>query len=117
MTTTSPPRSLKNEGDTLAIEWSDGVTHRIPWRTLRKLCPCATCRAERNKPPQPKPLFSVLTAAEAQPLRPVSMKPIGNYAYGIAFNDGHNTGIYALDFLRQLGEQVARGEDAAATPD
>jgi DUF971 family protein len=107
---TAPPLSLKNDGDSLVIEWSGGVTHRVPWRLLRKMCPCATCRTDRNKPPLPKSPLTVLSAAEAQPLRPVGMKPIGNYAYGIAFNDGHNTGIYSLDLLRQLGEQAGAAE-------
>jgi DUF971 family protein len=31
------------------------------------------------------------------------MRPVGSYAYAIAFSDGHETGIYALDFLRELG--------------
>jgi len=101
------PRLLKNQGNALVIEWTDGLTHRLPWRTLRNACPCASCRVERAKPPQPKPLFSVLSPAEAQPLAPVSMKPVGNYAYGIAFNDGHSSGIYSLDLLRELGEKTA----------
>jgi DUF971 family protein len=33
------------------------------------------------------------------------MEPVGNYAYSIAFSDGHNTGIYTFDLLRELGEQ------------
>jgi DUF971 family protein len=106
MTVTTTPRSLKNDGDALLIEWSDGVTHRIPWSALRAACPCATCRVERAKPPQTKPLFSILSPAEARPLAPVSMKPMGNYAYGIAFNDGHSSGIYSLDLLRQLGDEA-----------
>jgi|HubBroStandDraft_6_1064221.scaffolds.fasta_scaffold26460_2 DUF971 family protein len=108
MTPTFTPRALKNEGDSLVIEWSDGATHRLPWRTLRAACPCASCRVERAKPPQIKPLFSILKPAEAQPIAPASMKPVGNYAYGIAFNDGHSSGIYSLDLLRELGEQAAR---------
>jgi len=32
------------------------------------------------------------------------MQPMGNYAYSIAFSDGHDTGIFAFDLLRQLGE-------------
>lgn len=32
------------------------------------------------------------------------MKPIGNYAYGIAFTDGHDSGIYSLELLRHLGD-------------
>ena len=28
------------------------------------------------------------------------MNPVGRYAYGIDFSDGHNTGIYTLESLR-----------------
>ena len=107
--TTPTPRTLKNDGDALVIEWSDGATHRLPWRLLRQMCPCATCRVERNKPaaPEPKSLLTVLKPAEARPLAPVSIKPVGNYAYGIAFTDGHSSGIYSLDFLRELGERTS----------
>jgi DUF971 family protein len=31
------------------------------------------------------------------------MTPVGNYAYKILFSDGHDTGIYTLDLLRELG--------------
>jgi len=34
------------------------------------------------------------------------MKPVGNYAYSIAFSDGHDTGIYTLELLRQLGRRM-----------
>jgi DUF971 family protein len=101
------PRSLKNEGDALVIEWADGTVHRLPWRILRAACPCATCRVERAKPPPAKPLLAVLSKAEAQPIAPLSMRPIGNYAYAIAFNDGHSSGIYSLESLRELGEKTA----------
>jgi len=109
MTTNQSPLTLKNDGSNLVIGWSDGAVHRLPWRTLRTFCPCATCRTERAKPPEPKPLLAVLSPTEARPLAPVSIKPVGNYAYGIAFSDGHNSGIYSLEFLRQLGEQLAGG--------
>jgi DUF971 family protein len=36
------------------------------------------------------------------------MEPVGNYAYSIHFSDGHDTGIFTFEFLRQLGEQVTR---------
>jgi len=99
--------SLKSDGDSLVIEWSDGVTHRLKWSLLREFCPCATCRTDRAKPPEAAPLLPVLSAAQAQPIQATGMRPIGNYAYGIDFNDGHNTGIYSLDFLRTLGEQTS----------
>ena len=34
-------------------------------------------------------------------LAPVSVTPIGHYAYKITWNDGHDSGIYTLDSLRQ----------------
>ncbi len=98
------PQSLKNAGDALEITWSDGLTQRITWRKLRDACPCATCRVERSQPAKPQPLLAVLSPAEARPLAPASMRPVGNYAYAIAFSDGHSSGIYSLELLRQLGE-------------
>lgn len=102
------PASLKGDQKALSIEWSDGVRHTLSWSLLRKVCPCATCRHERANPPQQEGLLPVIKPEEAQPVRATDMRPVGNYAYGIQFNDGHNTGIYSLDFLRRLGEQVAR---------
>jgi DUF971 family protein len=96
------PISLKREGDGLRIEWADGVSSYVSWRTLRKECPCATCNDERSKPANP---FRVLSAQEvaAGPPAPLSMKAVGQYAYQIAWNDGHTTGIYTLAALRKLG--------------
>jgi DUF971 family protein len=48
----------------------------------------------------------VLSLAEARPLTVLGMTPVGNYAYSIAFSDGHDTGIYTLEFLRSLGSEV-----------
>jgi DUF971 family protein len=48
----------------------------------------------------------IISAAEAQPLRITGMKPVGNYAYSIDFSDGHNTGIYTLESLREMGEEL-----------
>jgi DUF971 family protein len=101
------PAALKTEADTLVIEWSDGAVHRLRWSFLRDRCPCATCRTKRTAPPEPAPLLPVLSPAEAQPLRPTAMRPVGNYAYAIHFSDGHNTGIYSLEYLYQLGEEAA----------
>ena len=37
------------------------------------------------------------TVSEA---RVVEFSPVGRYALAFAFNDGHGTGIYTFDFLR-----------------
>ena len=47
--------------------------------------------------------FRILTAQDLTPrpsLAPVSVTPVGHYAYKITWNDGHDTGIYTLDSLR-----------------
>jgi DUF971 family protein len=93
---------LRSE-DKLAIAWSDGQVREYTFRELRDNCPCATCREKRNALHQPTLLLPVLSAAQLKPLAIVDMTPVGNYAYGIAFSDGHDTGIYTLDLLRELG--------------
>jgi DUF971 family protein len=103
---TQIPVSLKGTDLALLIEWPDGVTHSLSWSFLRRRCPCAVCRDKQTAPPEPEPLLPVIKAEEAQPIKVTEMKPVGNYAYGLNFNDGHNTGIYSLEFLRQLGEEM-----------
>jgi DUF971 family protein len=96
------PLSLKKEGDErLIIDWSDGHRGVLSWQHLRANCPCATCREEREKPPNP---FRILKDNEIPrgPLRPVAMTPQGRYAYKITWSDGHDTGIYSLEALRAL---------------
>lgn len=90
--------------DCLRIVWNDGQTREYAVRELREKCPCASCRERRNAPPPPPTELAVLSPAETQPLRIVSMQPTGRYAYAIDFSDGHDTGIFTLESLRQLGE-------------
>jgi DUF971 family protein len=105
MTSSFHPVALKKEGDDrLVIDWNDGVRTVHTWLDLRLNCPCATCREDREKPPDP---FRILKASEipTAPLKPVAMTPLGHYAYKITWNDGHDTGIYTFETLRTLGER------------
>ncbi len=89
---------------TLQITWSDGTSGTYSVRQLRDVCPCATCREKRSADETESQTnqLPVISAAEAQPLSIGSMKPVGNYAYSIAFSDGHDTGIFSFEFLRAL---------------
>jgi len=98
--------------DCLQIKWSDGQLRRYTADELRKKCPCATCREKRKAPPAPMTSLPVLSLAEIEPMRITQMDPIGRYAYGIHFSDGHNTGLFTLEVLRELGSVVE-----ACTPD
>jgi DUF971 family protein len=106
MTATNPasvrPKSLRREGtDRLVIDWDDGHHSVYTWQHIRANCPCANCREEKLAPPDP---FRILSANElaAGPLMPTAMNPIGHYAYQIVWNDGHDTGIFTLEHLREL---------------
>lgn len=97
------PTHLALEGSLLRIEWSDGASILYDPIHLRQHCPCATCGSERartadeGKPP----------ASSGTPVTVTAMEPAGNYAYKITFSDGHSTGLYTLELLRQLGEEKA----------
>jgi DUF971 family protein len=104
---TPQPTELKLvRDDRLRIVWSDGQTREYPVRELREKCPCATCRELRTSPPPPPTSLAILSPAETQPLRIAAMHPTGRYAYSIHFSDGHDTGIFTLESLREMGEIV-----------
>ena len=97
------PTALRREGDGLSIDWTDGAKTFVAWNTLRKNCPCASCNEERQKPADPLKLLSDCEVAAGTP-QPMKMSPRGHYAYQITWNDGHDTGIFTLELLRQLSQ-------------
>jgi DUF971 family protein len=97
------PVSLRRPSpDRLEIDWSDGHRSFYTWQHLRDHCPCATCRDEASRPPDPFRILTPEELAPRPPLAPVSMTPVGHYAYKITWNDGHDTGIFTLEHLREL---------------
>ena len=86
----------------MELSWSDGLRSVYTPRLLRDACPCATCREKRVEPAKPA-LLQVLAPEEIAPLSIAGMQPVGQYAYKILFSDGHDSGIYTLDYLRELG--------------
>lgn len=94
-----PKRIHLSRNEELNIEWADGFTSRISISKLRKGCPCATCREENEKPSDP---FRVLKPKEMEPLRLIKMDPVGRYGYKITWSDGHDSGIFSLEYLRGL---------------
>ena len=107
------PTKLELVGeDQLRIEWSDGERRTYAFRELRRRCPYATCREKYTQDAKRPPnVLPILTDAETLPLKVVRMRPVGNYAYSIEFSDGHNTGIYTFELLRELGrdERTEKG--------
>jgi DUF971 family protein len=101
-----PVHLERREGDRLLVAWSDGQRRVYRPGELRKACPCATCREKRaaEEADKVKSLLKVISPEEARPLGIAHMEPVGNYAYKVIFSDGHDTGIFTFEALRELGE-------------
>lgn len=124
------PVVLRRVGETgLVIEWSDGHRSEYRWRWLRENCPCATCREQHHAaaregntgPATPSSSgrisLAVVRSGEVagSPYQAVSVTPVGRYAYKIVWADGHDTGIYSFELLRQLCEcAVCRSANRSA---
>jgi DUF971 family protein len=80
----------------LEIDWSDGHQTVYDALTLRWLCPCAYCRGEAGLPGW---LDSAPTLTPDQ-TRLVDVQLVGQYALCPTWADGHHTGYYTFERLR-----------------
>ncbi len=81
---------------TIGILWTDGKSDAFDVVELRRKCPCAVCIDEWTRVPKLKP------EDVAETVRPVKIESVGAYALRIDFSDGHRTGIYTFNLLRQM---------------
>lgn len=80
----------------LRITFSDDKTFDYDTMILRGYCPCAHCQGHGSRPLQwiePKYPTQIEVSDITQ---------VGNYAACIAWADGHNTGVYSFEYLREL---------------
>lgn len=87
---------------TLRIAWQDGTSSTFPFPMLRKECPCALCRGEREEAAK-NPLHVLKSDPSGATV--VSANLVGNYAIQFHWSDGHNTGIYDFRMLKSLAQQ------------
>lgn len=103
-------RRLETRG--LAVTWSDGARHELTSLLLRQNCPCAGCREKRGDESHSKPLggpgvkrsLMIVESTIDEETNLVRIWPVGQYALGLEWGDGHATGIYPYALLRELGE-------------
>ena len=107
------PIEVKRLGfDGIQVEWNDGTVHILNSEILRKNCPSATSLMKRGDTSHDKPLagrsrLSVVTATSETELKLESIWLVGNYAVGMRWADGHDTGIYNFPMLYELGKQFS----------
>lgn len=82
----------------MEITWEDGARSAYTGEQLRWACPCAECRGEAGSPGR----LSRVGALSPDELRVRDVSLVGQYAVQIAFESGHNSGIYTFSLLRRL---------------
>ena len=80
----------------LEIVWNDGHVSLYPVVYLRRACRCAACIDEWTGEPILRP------DQVSESVKPVAIDPVGRYAIHIAWSDGHTSGIYSFEHLRQI---------------
>jgi DUF971 family protein len=99
MTTPIQPTALTvhMQSKLLEVSFDDGQTFRIPFELLRVYSPSA--EVQGHGPGQ-----EVLQTGKRD-VDIVGLEPVGHYAVQPTFSDGHESGIYAWDYLYALGSR------------
>ncbi len=84
-----------NEND-IKVIWKDGKESIYPARALRLNCPCALCVDEITREKLIK------DEDVPQDVKPNRIELVGNYAVKVKWSDGHNTGFYTFESLRDM---------------
>jgi DUF971 family protein len=92
------------KSESLTISWADGSQSMYPLQFLRKNCPCAGCRGERDL--LGRQLMPIVSTVHDGPITATGAELVGNYALRIEWSDGHSSGIYSFSFLRELEGQL-----------
>jgi ATP-binding protein involved in chromosome partitioning len=84
------------DGSKLRIDWQDGHRSEYLPLFLRLACRCAACIDEMSGEPRLDPN---LVDPEVYP---AAIKYVVRYALQFDWSDGHTTGIYPFDLLREI---------------
>jgi len=93
------PTELRLDKDkrVLTVSFDNGQSFALPAELLRVLSPSA--EVQGHSPEQRVTVGGKKNVAIAR------LEPVGNYAVRIVFTDGHDTGLYVWEYLRELGEE------------
>ena len=93
----------------LQISWDDGRESEYPFAGLRAACPCVECKgghANMGGPGDP----AVVANAPESDVTIEEIDAVGAYALQFRWSDGHFTGIYTWDYLRQSDPALAEDQ-------
>ena len=94
------PRQIIEESDSeISIVWSDETENKYNATELRRACPCAGCVNEWTG----EKMLKAENVAEDLTFSSIAI--VGRYALNFDFSDGHDTGIFSFQFLKQFSEK------------
>ena len=101
-----PPTNIRahQAEQILEVSWPDGEVHRLPYRFLRAECPCASCRDEWSG----ERIIQIEHVREDVKLE--GIEAVGSYAIQPSWSDGHSTGIFTWELLRETGLNLPKSE-------
>jgi DUF971 family protein len=95
---------LAKDKKTLTVSFDGGESFALPAEYLRVKSPSA--EVQGHSPDERK------TVPGKQNVAILEVKPVGNYAVRLVFDDMHSTGIFSWDYLLDLGRNhQARWQD------
>ncbi|MCB1172495.1 MAG: DUF971 domain-containing protein [Leptospiraceae bacterium] len=94
----SIPDKIHFDQEHLFITWKDG--RECSWKLLelRRACPCATCRGGHSAD-------SIPITGSIQSIKLSDYSKVGRYALRLVWSDGHDSGVYTFDRLRESCDQ------------
>jgi ATP-binding protein involved in chromosome partitioning len=92
-----PSLALSPDGDLLTVTFACATTYELSAELLRVMSPSA--EVQGHSPDQR------VTVAGKRNVKIKDLRPVGNYAVRIAFDDGHDTGLFTWTYLQQLGRE------------
>jgi len=92
-----PHLEVNKAGDSLHVAFDDGRAYDLSAEMLRVMSPSA--EVQGHSPDQR------VTVGGKSRVKIVELRPVGNYAVRIVFDDRHDTGLYTWGYLAELGHE------------
>ena len=92
--------TVKRKSRVVEVVWEDGTRYALPFEYLRVYSPSAEIRGHSGGEGK-------LELAK-ESVQVTKVEPVGVYAVRLHFDDGHDTGLYSWDYLRELGAEYDR---------
>ena len=88
---------LAHDKRMLTLRFDDGAEFALTAEYLRVESPSAEVQGHRPEEKQ------IVTGK--QNVKILTVEPVGHYAVRLVFDDGHDSGLYAWDYLYELGQR------------